>query len=217
LITRIGMAPRRKGLTGEAFQAHWRGRHGDLAARLPGVRRYWQNHALLRDGEPLLPWTGFDACSEIDFDDIATMGAAFKTELYLKDISEDEAWLIEKSKGGLILADRDILHGRVDGAGTRLLTFMRASPGQTAATLQKALGAQKPAAGAVARELLSALPPERADGYVSAFDAVEALWFAGPDEAQRYLLSADARERRADITHLVRGVERLLAQVRIMV
>jgi len=217
MITRIGVAPRRKGLTSEAFQAHWGGRHGELAKQLPGVRRYWQNHALLRNDEPVLPWVGFDACSEIVFDDIATMNKSFESDHYLKDVRDDEALLVDKTKGGLTLTDRDILHGQVDGKGTRLLTFMRAAPGQTAAALQDALKAQKPVAVATAWEVFSALPSERAGGHVSIFDAVESLWFTDPDEAQRYLVSADARERRAEIAHLVRGVERLLAQVRIIV
>ena len=80
MITRIGMAPRRPGLGIEAFQRHWHNIHGPLVCKLGGLRRYWQNHALLREGESLLSWPGFDACSEMDFDDAYVLHVAFSPE-----------------------------------------------------------------------------------------------------------------------------------------
>jgi uncharacterized protein (TIGR02118 family) len=44
---------RREGMAMEDFQAHWRGSHGAIAARIPGIRRYVQSHPKLggyRDG-----------------------------------------------------------------------------------------------------------------------------------------------------------------------
>ncbi|MGH2882625.1 MAG: EthD domain-containing protein, partial [Solirubrobacteraceae bacterium] len=67
------MAPRAEGLTFEAAQEHWRTAHGDVASGIPGLRGYVQNHAVLRDGLPLLPYPGFDACSELEFADFDAM------------------------------------------------------------------------------------------------------------------------------------------------
>lgn len=217
MITRIGLAPRRPGLDIDTFQAHWRGRHGELAAQLPGVRRYWQNHAVLRAGEPVLPWTGFDACAEIDFESLESMGAAFVTPLYLGPIRDDEAYLIEKTRGGMVLSRRTIVSGAPLLDGVRLITFMRAAPGRRAADLHAALAAAPEPPGAVGREIFAALDPEEAGGHVSVFDAVEMLWFATADAAERHVISPAARERRATMAELVRGVERLVARVRVMV
>ena len=57
-------APRRPGLGIQEFRrigAAARAARG-RAARAP---RNWQNQQYYGDGEPLLPWTGFDACSEM--------------------------------------------------------------------------------------------------------------------------------------------------------
>ncbi|KZD05837.1 EthD domain-containing protein [Oceanibaculum pacificum] len=58
----------------EAFQKRWRQGHGPIAARLPGLRRYVQSHALVqgyRKGELL-----FDGISEFWFANKADLDAA---------------------------------------------------------------------------------------------------------------------------------------------
>jgi len=41
----IAFLTRRTDVTGDLFQRHWRERHGPIAARIPGLRRYVQCHA----------------------------------------------------------------------------------------------------------------------------------------------------------------------------
>jgi hypothetical protein len=60
------------------------------------------------------------------------------------------------------------------------------------------------------------LAPETPDPKTSSFDAVEAQWFETPDQAARYVVSAEAGEHRYAVAHLVRGVERLIARVRVI-
>jgi uncharacterized protein (TIGR02118 family) len=96
MLVRVGMAPRAAGLTVEQCQAHWRGAHADAARALPGLRRYVQNHAVLRGGRPLLPHPGFDVCAETEFDDLAAMDAAFASEQYRGAVVADEARLIDQ-------------------------------------------------------------------------------------------------------------------------
>jgi uncharacterized protein (TIGR02118 family) len=43
-VKRIEFVRRKPGMEVEAFQRHWRGVHGPLAARIPGLRRYVQSH-----------------------------------------------------------------------------------------------------------------------------------------------------------------------------
>ncbi|MBM3346449.1 MAG: EthD family reductase [Betaproteobacteria bacterium] len=217
MIQRIGVAPRRRGLDIAEFQKHWGAEHGDVVTKLVGVRRYWQNHALLKDGEPLLPWPGFDACSEIEFDNMLAMDAAFTSPTYQDGVRKDEEFLVDKRIGGLMLAERVHLSGRIDMGGVRLLTFMRCAPQRTVAALHGALRAMPAATTAMARELFLALDDKAAAQRVSIFDAIDVQWFAGPQQAERYLVSAEAREHRHQFADLVRGTERLIARIRAIV
>ncbi len=56
-------------LTREEFRRYWREIHGPLGAKMPGVRKYVQNHAVA-DGAP------FDGFAEMWFDDTPSMQAA---------------------------------------------------------------------------------------------------------------------------------------------
>jgi hypothetical protein len=95
----------------------------------------------------------------------------------------------------------------------RLLTFMRRAPQRHRSELHHALGSQPSASQARARELY--LSVDDREGVVSSFDALDVQWFATPQIAQQYLVSAEAREQRHAIAHLVRGVERLIARVHV--
>lgn len=44
MIVRSGLLRKKPDWSMEAFRRHWRDHHGPLAARLPGLRRYEQNH-----------------------------------------------------------------------------------------------------------------------------------------------------------------------------
>jgi len=55
------------------FRRYWRDVHGPMGQRMPGVRRYVQNH-VTADGAP------FDGIAEMWFDTPAAMQAAFTSE-----------------------------------------------------------------------------------------------------------------------------------------
>ena len=67
---------RRRDLSVEAFQAHWREKHAPIAARIPGMRRYVQCHVRpgsygrdpepVYDGVPIAWFAGTDAMRESD-------------------------------------------------------------------------------------------------------------------------------------------------------
>lgn len=217
MIVRIGLAPRRKGLGTEEFQAHWHDVHAPLVTRLVGLRRYWQNHALLRDGEPLLPWPGFDACTEMQFDDTDAMKAAFAGEHYQRGIKDDTAYLIDKSRMAVVLTERIHLAGRIEMNDLRLMTFMRRAPGRTDAEFRDALRTLPAASTARAHELFLPREAQAANQPENGFDAVDVQWFGTSGDAERYIVSTEAREHRHEVAPLVRGVERLIARVRVIV
>ena len=79
MIVRTGILRRRPDLTAEQFRSHWLKVHGPLAARLPGLRRYHQNHVV--DASQLAidhargTWE-VDGFSQLWFDDVDAMRRA---------------------------------------------------------------------------------------------------------------------------------------------
>jgi len=67
---------RRPELTREQFAANLRNIHGPMAERIPGLRRYIQNHVL---PDANRPHPGWDAIVELYWDDWAAMEAAWQT------------------------------------------------------------------------------------------------------------------------------------------
>jgi uncharacterized protein (TIGR02118 family) len=65
---------RRPDLSVEDFHEVLRGAHGALASRLPGLRRYVQNHVA---ADPLRPRPAWDAVVELSWDDKPSMEAAW--------------------------------------------------------------------------------------------------------------------------------------------
>ena len=109
MITRLGMAPRLEGMTYEQFQHHWRTAHADAAGKIPNLKRYVQNHAVLRDGAPIFGFPGFDACSELDFESIDAMEEGFASTEYMTNVKKDERSFVEKSRFSSIVGDRLVL------------------------------------------------------------------------------------------------------------
>ena len=100
MIVRMGLLTRKPGVTTEQFRRHWRDVHGPLAAKLPGLRRYHQNHVVDREQRGINYARGthdFDGFSELWFDDVPSMSAAFATE-QVQQLGEDEARFISKPK-----------------------------------------------------------------------------------------------------------------------
>jgi uncharacterized protein (TIGR02118 family) len=67
---------RRPDLSPDAFFANLRDEHGPLAERIPGLRRYVQNHVL---PDPKREHPGWDAVIELYWDDWDSMEAAWAT------------------------------------------------------------------------------------------------------------------------------------------
>ena len=65
----VVLLTKRAEMSREEFRRYWREVHGPLGAKMPGVRKYVQNHSVA-DGAP------FDGFAEMWFDDAASMQAA---------------------------------------------------------------------------------------------------------------------------------------------
>jgi uncharacterized protein (TIGR02118 family) len=100
VIVRMGLLQKRSELGSQDFRRHWRDSHGSLAARLPGLRRYHQNHVVDREQRGITFARGrldFDGFSELWFDDLPSMQAAFATDK-VKELGDDENRFIGEMK-----------------------------------------------------------------------------------------------------------------------
>lgn len=81
MIKRISFLTRRDDWSEEDFRQHWLEVHGALAQKVPGMRRYVQNHIVGHSGHPLLPASGgrVDGVAELWFDDRESMEKALSS------------------------------------------------------------------------------------------------------------------------------------------
>jgi uncharacterized protein (TIGR02118 family) len=93
MVKIILIGARMPGLTPQEFSDHLYEVHGALAAKLPGLRRYVQNHAI-PEAYAIRPMT-HDAWSELWFDDLASLQAAFKSP-EAEPLREDGATLFAR-------------------------------------------------------------------------------------------------------------------------
>jgi uncharacterized protein (TIGR02118 family) len=217
VIVRVGMAPRAASLDFEAFQKHWADEHGALAGTLAGLRGYVQNHALLRDGRPLLPYPGFDACSELSFDSLEEMDEAFESDHYRRNVTADEKDLVDKTRFSMMLTERRVLAEGNGGSGAvKLLTFLSADRNAGAGALGAALaGPYRDTlrdAGLLRHEQLLVIPGAHDGRMAPMADAVDLLWFADADSALGFLASEAAFAAGYTLAGLASGAQRLLAR-----
>lgn len=139
---RLAMAPRRAGLAPEAFQRHWADDHADAAGAIPGLRRYVQHHAILRDGRPVLPYPGFDACAELEFDTVDAHDAGFASPHYRGAVRADEDRFVDKTTFAWALCEPiTLLEPGALAVPVTLLWLWRAHPTANSETVAAALDA----------------------------------------------------------------------------
>lgn len=211
------MAPRAAGLDFAAFQAKWATGHAEVAATLAGLRRYDQNHALLEGGRPLLPYPGFDACSELTFDSLEAMDAAFDSEHYRTTVAADERGLIDRTGFGLMLTERRVLaDGDTPEGAVKLLTFLAVDRNSTPAELAAALGGPYREAVAAAsplrHEQLLVIPGAHDGRRGPMADAADLLWFASAGEALAFVAGDAAFAAGYALAGRAFGAQRLLAR-----
>jgi uncharacterized protein (TIGR02118 family) len=219
MIVRVGMAPRRKGMTTAEFQHHWRTAHADAALGIPGLERYVQNHAVIGDdGRYVLPHPGFDACAETEFASIEVMDAGFASPEYQETVQADELDLIDKPAFFCALTEREVLldTGSPDD-GVKLVTLVRHNPISSPAALVDAL--RGPYAEAVAgadpvrRHELLVTSAQAHDGrYPIPCDAIDELWFDSSDAVVEFVTGDAGVAAWLHLAGVALGTERLVAR-----
>jgi uncharacterized protein (TIGR02118 family) len=109
MIVRMGLLTRKPGTTAEQFRRHWREMHGPLAAQMPGLRRYHQNHIVDSVQSEANCASGdwhLDGISELWFDDPAAMRAAVTSDAY-RAVAADEPNCMVGTK--VIVAEQNVV------------------------------------------------------------------------------------------------------------
>jgi uncharacterized protein (TIGR02118 family) len=117
---------RKPGMSVEAFQEHWRTRHADIIARLPGIRRYVQNHTLAsgyRKGEPV-----YDGVAESSFDDTQAMKALLGTPQYGAVLADEPNFIDAATMGSVITDEHLVKDGRASGEALKNIGFVKRRP-----------------------------------------------------------------------------------------
>ncbi len=103
MVKGIFMASKLPGLTLSEFFVHWEHVHGPLAARIPGLRRYHQYHAM---PETYASGTNtHDGWSELWFDDVSSLHAAVASPEW-QALVEDGATLFGEPMGVGVARER---------------------------------------------------------------------------------------------------------------
>lgn len=93
-------------MSGEEFHTYWKHTHGPIAARIPGLRRYVQSHAVPRvDGLPEHP---YDGVAEVWFDDLEALRAAMGSP-EVNAALEDEKNFIDHSRVALFVCREEVI------------------------------------------------------------------------------------------------------------
>jgi uncharacterized protein (TIGR02118 family) len=104
MVKAIFIATKMPGLSLGEFFEHWQNVHGPLAARVPGLRRYVQNHAVPEAYVTTATQT-HDGWAEMWFDDLASLQAALQSQEWAT-LAEDGATLFAAPMGVGVARER---------------------------------------------------------------------------------------------------------------
>jgi uncharacterized protein (TIGR02118 family) len=103
MIKTIGLLTRKSGWTHEQFMKHWVATHGPLAHKVPGLRRYVQNHINGERTRADIEATAveIDGIAELWFDDQAALETASRTP-EMKALQADGALFIGRIRSYIV-------------------------------------------------------------------------------------------------------------------
>lgn len=102
MVKIVFLVHKRADLDREDFRRYWRETHGPIAARLPGLRKYVQNHALQGPDASNPEYDGF---TELWFDDVESFqralespeaAAAFEDAAEFQDMERLPSFMVEE-------------------------------------------------------------------------------------------------------------------------
>lgn len=192
---------RKAGMSVEAFQQHWRTTHAGLVVRLPGIRRYVQNHVLAssdRRGEP-----AFDAVAESSFDDSQAMKALASSSQYAEVLADEPRFIDRASMGSIVTDEHAVKEGAAPAGAVKSIDFVNRKAGmpidEFRAYWREVHGPLCAAVPAVLRYVQN--PTRRSiydSGRTPAFDGAAMTWFESLEALRAAAPTAEFERLRAD-------------------
>ncbi|SOE86821.1 conserved hypothetical protein [Burkholderia sp. YR290] len=178
---------RKKGLSVSEYQSYWRGAHPELVRRLPGVRRYAQNHPLPETFDATPPI--YDGVVELYFDDSAALKHLSTTQEY-QDLNADEEQFVDRSTIQLVFTEEHVLkEGERNEKVIKRITFFKRAPGISPEEFRERWLAEYADSVASSPDVIrySACAPRLngyRDGREPAWDGIDMATFASIDAAR---------------------------------
>lgn len=179
-------------MTVQEFQDYWLHQHVDVIRRLPGIRRYVQNHLLPENyarGEPL-----HDGVAELWADDTNAFRNMAADPAYTDVLDDEDAFLDRKYLNLVMTSEHIVNDGKVPAVAIKLLEFYRRNPDITVEDFQHywhdVHGPLVNRLTAPRRYVQStARPGGYAGGRFPVYDALSSTWFDSTDDLDLVLNS----------------------------
>jgi len=204
MIKLVTYFKRRTGLSAEAFQAEWRGRHVELTVRIPGLCGYVQSHVLIsgyRKGEPFC-----DGVAELWFDDAATLDAAQASAAFAAARADAERFRESATMGGMRTIEYLIKDGPKPAGGVKNIEFGVRRPDLAVEEFQRYWREHHgPLATRIAPIRRYVQSHAVDDPRTRIYDGIASTWFDDTDAMRASAMTEEYRATRADEANFVAG------------
>jgi uncharacterized protein (TIGR02118 family) len=220
----MGLLTRRPDRSAEQFRQYWKNIHGALAARLPDLRAYHQNH-IVDSGQLGIAYPGgawnLDGISELWFDDQDSMRRAIASEAYGPVAADSEAFV---SATRVIIAEQQVVVPVPDNAGRLIkrMSILARRPEHDSDrfrhewwTVHAPMVRRFPHLVGYTQNLI--VDREATPGASSSYEAVPAdgiveMWFRDVDGLQAAFASDAAREAQAHAREFIAEITTFLVE-----
>lgn len=228
MIVRVGLLKKRPDLDTEQFRRHWRDVHGPLAARMPGLRAYHQNHVVDKTQLAIDHARGgwdLDGISELWFDDRDSMIRAITSDAY-KAVADDSPNCMAATS--VIVAEQTVVvpHDKMNARIKRMSILERRS-GLTPDDFRRewldkhaAMVAKFPAIAGYTQNLVTehgATPGIDGDDGTPAADGIVEMWFRNTADLTAAFRSPAAEVSQRHALHFLQNITTFLVDVHVVV
>lgn len=228
MIVRMGLLKKRPDLGTDEFRRHWREVHGPLAAQMPGLRAYHQNHVIDKTQLAIDHARGswdLDGISELWFDDIDSMNNAITSEAY-KAVAADSVNCMAATS--VIIAEQTVvvLHDKAN-ATIKRMSILERRAGLTSADFRHewldkhaTMVAKFPAIAGYTQNLVTqrgATPGIDADENNLGADGIVEMWFRNTEDLTAAFRSPAAEVSQRHALHFLQNITTFLVDVHVVV
>lgn len=228
MIVRMGLLKKRRDLSTDQFRRHWREVHGPLAAEMPGLRAYHQNHVVDKTQLAIDHARGnwdLDGISELWFDDIVSMNSAIASDAY-KAVAADSANCMAATS--VIVAEQTVVVPRDNTHATiKRMSILERRAGLTPDDFRHewlgkhaAMVAKFPAIAGYTQNLVTqrgTTPGIDADDGDLAVDGIVEMWFRNTDDLTGAFRSPAAEVSQRHALHFLQNITTFLVDVHAIV